>query len=413
MLFWSVISAAFIGPGTVATAAKAGAGFGTALLWALFFSVLATLILQEAAARITIASGKSLGAVLNQKFQSKSGALLRKLLFFAVAFGCAAYQTGNLLGALSGIELITNTPPWILLLLIGAIASGLLLTGNIQWIARSLGVLVALMGILFVAIAAQSEIPFSQFAGALVKPTFPEGSTLLITALIGTTIVPYNLFLASGISQGQSIGEMRVGLSLAIIIGGVISMAILITGTALDEAFTFEALQGRLSQNFGEAAGSFFALGLFAAGLSSAITAPLAAAVTGASLFKWDPKGKNFRTTWIIILGLGLMFSLLKFKPIPAIIMAQAINGVLLPLVAIFLYIAVNDKSIMGKALANKPLVNLLFLLITGLTAWLGLHNIIRIFNMDANGMAANIIKSAGTIACWVGLILSNRKTHE
>ncbi|MCB0548279.1 MAG: divalent metal cation transporter, partial [Phaeodactylibacter sp.] len=62
VLFWSIISAAFIGPGTVTTAAKAGASFQLQLIWALAFSIFATIILQEAAARITLASGKNLGA---------------------------------------------------------------------------------------------------------------------------------------------------------------------------------------------------------------------------------------------------------------------------------------------------------------------------------------------------------------
>ena len=51
VLLWSVISAAFIGPGTVTTAANAGALFGTQLLWALLFSTLATILLQEGVVR--------------------------------------------------------------------------------------------------------------------------------------------------------------------------------------------------------------------------------------------------------------------------------------------------------------------------------------------------------------------------
>jgi len=72
VLFWSVISAAFIGPGTVTTAASAGSGFGTQLLWALTFSTLACIILQEAAARLTIVSGKSLGGNISAWFHNSA-----------------------------------------------------------------------------------------------------------------------------------------------------------------------------------------------------------------------------------------------------------------------------------------------------------------------------------------------------
>ena len=108
VLFWSIIAAAFIGPGTVTTASKAGASLGMGLLWALLFSIVATIILQEAAARITIASGKNLGEILAIKYGADGRSRIKVLLFLAVAFGCAAYQAGNMLGALGGVALFAN-----------------------------------------------------------------------------------------------------------------------------------------------------------------------------------------------------------------------------------------------------------------------------------------------------------------
>ena len=91
ILFWSVVSAAFIGPGTITTAAKSGADFGTELLWALVFPTLACLLLQEAAARLTIVSGKNLGQAIVQQFEkSKSKLLVLLLVLGAVVFGAAA-----------------------------------------------------------------------------------------------------------------------------------------------------------------------------------------------------------------------------------------------------------------------------------------------------------------------------------
>lgn len=57
VLLWSVVAAAFIGPGTVTTTASAGAAHGYTLLWALVFSTIAMVLLQEASARITVVSG--------------------------------------------------------------------------------------------------------------------------------------------------------------------------------------------------------------------------------------------------------------------------------------------------------------------------------------------------------------------
>ena len=104
VLFWSIISAAFIGPGTVTAAAKAGASFQLQLIWALAFSIVATMVLQEAAARITLASGKSLGAIIAAQYPAKIGRRIRLGLFLAVAFGDDFYDARGLKSFLAGLE---------------------------------------------------------------------------------------------------------------------------------------------------------------------------------------------------------------------------------------------------------------------------------------------------------------------
>lgn len=383
ILFWSIISAAFIGPGTVTTASKAGASFGIGLLWALVFSILATVVLQEAAARITLASGKNLGQIIALRFSRKRG--LHWLIFLAIAFGCAAYQAGNMLGAISGLLLFTDLSRRVGTIFIALFCFGFLWLGNYKLIARLLGVVVALMGGLFIYVATYASYSLTDIVMASVIPTYLEGSGLLIIGLIGTTIVPYNLFLASGISKGQSIREMQVGLIIAILIGGVISVAILLAGTQIDGVFSFTTLAATLSDRVGKWGLVFFGLGLFSAGLSSSITSPLAAAVTAQSLLgqgesDWSFRGKYFRLVWGVILAVGLMFGWLDVKPVPAIILAQAINGALLPLVAIFLFLIANDKQIIGAQFTNSWLSNLFTLIIVGLSCFLGLNNMVKAF---------------------------------
>ncbi|MCB0616481.1 MAG: divalent metal cation transporter, partial [Phaeodactylibacter sp.] len=281
VLLWSIISAAFIGPGTVTTAAKAGASFQLHLLWALLFSTIATIILQEAAARITLASGKSLGTIVAEQYRNGYGRGLRWALFLAVAFGCAAYQAGNLLGAVSGLALILPVPTYTLLLGVGLVACLMLWQGSIRAISRLLALVVAFMGIAFLSIAIlQKDYTLADVMLGALQPGIPEGGLLLVLGLVGTTIVPYNLFLASGISQEQEVEEMRWGISMAVAIGGLISMAILITGTQVSGVFSFETLSAAMEEKLGAGAPALFALGLFAAGISSAITAPLATAIT-------------------------------------------------------------------------------------------------------------------------------------
>jgi len=240
VLLWSVISAAFIGPGTVTTCTLAGSRFGLDLLWALTFSTGATILLQEAAARITLASGLSMGQVLTQTYGPRIRWLM-VALFGAVALGCAAYEAGNILGAVSGLSLLlyaeaASSAVPLLTGLVGLSCGLLLWQGSTQQIAKLLGLVVFGMGVAFAWVAISTAPNAAVLARSLVIPSLPPDSTVLVIGLIGTTIVPYNLFMGSGMGQAggqQSLTEMRWGLSVAVLLGGLISMAILVSGTLI------------------------------------------------------------------------------------------------------------------------------------------------------------------------------------
>jgi manganese transport protein len=391
VFFWSVIPAAFIGPGTVATAAAAGAGHGFRLLWALAFSTVACLVLQEASARLTVVSGRDLGQAIRERFGG--GALegvVPVAVLAAVVLGCGAYEAGNLLGGVTGAVLATGLPRGGLTLAAGGVALVLLWLGTSRTVSRILGGVVAFMGVAFLVTALKlGPDPSSLVRGALL-PSLPPGSPLLVMGLIGTTVVPYNLFLGSGIARGQTLGDLRFGLGVAVVLGGVISMAVLVVGTAVNPPLAFDAVGRALRARMGGWAESLFAYGLLAAGLSSAITAPLAAAVSARGLLSrrdgeadaHDGGGRErswrFRLVWLLVLLTGAGFGLADVRPIPAIILAQALNGVLLPFVAVFLLLVVNDVRLMGREGLNGPFSNAVMGVVVLTTVLLGALNVWR-----------------------------------
>ncbi len=385
ILFWSIISAAFIGPGTIATAATAGATFGYSLLWALSFSTFACLVLQEAAARLSIVSGNSLGRAIAKTYGLKKGGwIIFVLVSGAIIIGSAAYETGNLLGATQGIIVLKNGNPGILVLIIGILAFATLLFPGKQLLARILGFLVLFMGVVFLFTAFISGVNAGSVLKGIAIPSFPVGSSLLILGLVGTTVVPYNLFLGSGLAdKTQKVSEMRFGISIAVILGGVISMAVLITGTAVSGVFSFVALGKALNSRLGVWGVRLFGFGLFAAGFSSAVTAPLAAALTASDLFgrqnpdKWLNNGLFFKLTWGFVLVTGLFFGSIGLKPVHAIIAAQALNGLILPFVSIFLWFAINNNQLMGKNHLNSTTGNFLFGFVVWIVMLLGIHNVV------------------------------------
>ncbi len=312
ILFWSIISAAIIGPGTITTAALAGSTFGLDLIWALAFSTIACIVLQESAALIRIGSGMSLGEALAYRSSTKKGFHIKILVGSAVIFGCAAYQTGNILGSAAGFSLIHNLPNWIITSSIVLGCALMLWFGNYRLIAHLLAVVVAIMGISFVTLAWRQSFAISEIIVASFVPRFPDESALLVVSLVGTTIVPYNLFLASGISQSQDLKEMRFGMTTAVLLGGIISIAVLVSGTAVMGDFSFQAVAAAMSHELGDWAGMMVGIGLFAAGFSSCLTASLAAAVTAQTTFarssSWHYKSTEYRLVWGSVLAVGFWF---------------------------------------------------------------------------------------------------------
>ena len=426
ILFWSVVSAAFIGPGTITTASKSGAEFGTDLLWALVFSTLACLLLQEAAARLTLISGINLGQAIAQQFEkSKYKIWILLLVLGAIVLGAAAYEMGNILGAVAGIGLIFNISPAILVISIGAVAALILNIPSLKIISRIMGLVVVIMGLGFLVTAILIQPSFSEIIPGII-PKIPSTSTagVLVLGLIGTTIVPYNLFLGSGIAgEKQSVKEMRFGLAVAVILGGVFSIAVLIVGTAISGTFSFENLAKALNEKIGVAGKYLLGFGLFAAGFTSAVTAPLASAITLKSLFgnknpeKWNPKSRNYKLGWLLILLVGMGFALANVKPIPAIVLAQALNGFLLPFVSIFLFIAINNSHITGAKNKNSMLLNVLMIFVIFVTLVLGLNSVVKAFastfqnDLNAKNIlpGISIISLVISVLVWIKAIFANK----
>lgn len=417
VLVASVIAAAFIGPGTVTTAARAGAEHGYALLWALVFSTLATLVLQEASGRLTVVTGLDLARALSRRSAGgAAAALVLAVVLGAVVVGCAAYEAGNILGGVAGAELATGWPRAALTLAAGAVAASLLAAGSPRRVALALSVLVALMGVAFLATAALLRPPAGALAAGALAPSLPAGSGLLALGLIGTTVVPYNLFLGSGVARGQTLGELRFGLTVAIGLGGLISMGVLVVGAAVEGPFAFSAIGDVLAARLGPWAGALFAWGLAAAGLSSAVTAPLAAAITARGLFgggddgsddrRWSERSWRYRAVWAGVLAVGLGFGLSGVRPVPVIVVAQALNGVLLPLAAVFLLLAVNDRRLMGGQALNGALSNAAMTAVVLVTLVLGLSQLGRAA-ATATGLQAPSQGGLLAAAAVVGAVLS------
>lgn len=371
-----LVTAAFTGPGTVTTASVAGSTYGFALLWTIAFSILASIVLQEMAGRLGLVSRQGLGEALSKAFEKPQLRLLAvSLVIGAIAVGNAAFETGNIVGTAIGLQGIAGGTTQLWSISIGIIAFGLLSLGIYKLIERVLVGLVVLMSAVFLLAAIAARPDLGNILTGLFVPQIPQGSLLTIVALIGTTVVPYNLFLHSNsvqekwseqLPRQQALSESRFDIIVSIFLGGLIASAIMATAAA---AFFGQNVEidsaGKMAQQLepllGASARIFFAVGLFAAGITSTITAPLATAYATCGALGWEQnlKSGRFRSIWIIILTIGTLFAATGQKPVQAIVFAQAANGLLLPIVAAFLLIVMNNADLLGE-FRNRAMTNIL-----------------------------------------------------
>ncbi len=389
----ALVAAAFVGPGTVTVCTLAGAGFGYTLLWALVFATVATIVFQEMAGRLGAAARSGLGQALRRSLAGSAWRWpLYALILVALYVGNAAYEAGNLSGAALGAEAVLGNgvsfeAAVVAITLLAAVA---LLRGSYRQLERLLIGLVVLMAIAFVGTFAVTRPDFSAMLGGLLVPRIPDGGLVMVLALIGTTVVPYNLFLHASAAKARWAGSgdlaaVRTDTVLSVGVGGLVSIFIVATasaslfaqGLAVSNAAEMAV---QLEPLFGPVAKYLLGTGLLAAGFSSALTAPLATAFAVTEL-AGSSGPRVFRSIALSVLSIGCVFALSGVQPITIILSAQFANGLLLPVVAAFLLYAMNDRRLLGEHV-NGRAANLLGGLVFFVSLGLGIRLILAAFGL-------------------------------
>ena len=377
----ALVAAGFVGPGTVTTCTVSGASYGYTMLWALLFATVATIIFQEMAARIGIVTQEGLGENIRDRISHPV------LKWIAIVIVIIAIFIGNILG----IQAVADVPMIPIVIVLGILAFVAMWAGSYKLVEKILTGIVIFMGLVFLITAFASPVDWGAVVAGLFTPTLPEGQAgakgiLTAVGLIGTTIVPYNLFLhASGAAERfkdpEQVSDARFDCVLSIGLGGIISMAILICAAANMHAAGITVTNGKdmaiaLQPLLGNWATVLIGIGLLAAGFSSAITAPLSAAYAVNGVLGWGKtlKDLQFKVVWMIVLVAGcLMAVVLGKSPTELILVAQAANAILLPIMAFFVMYVANGKSL-GKW-RNHAFANICGVIFIGITLFMCWRN--------------------------------------
>lgn len=352
----TLIAAAFIGPGTVSVCALAGIRHGYALIWVMFISMFMTIFLQELSARLAITYQKDLIELIQQYFSGQKYLkyIIFVLIFIAIVFGNAAYEAGNLSGINIGLQIMRQDDFFIhilslkinyAILLISAVAFIILHLKSYRYIENTLMVLVGLLSLSFLISAIITTRDFQQVLHGVFAPNFSGDDILIISALIGTTVVPYNLFLHASLAKQKwktisGIYSMKIDTYMAVSVGILVSICIIITtANVSSEVESINELGLALEPLYGVFSSYLLGCGFIAAGLTSAVTAPLAAAYVLNALFNlnYATESYAFKRLSYAILIIGCIIATLDFNPVEVITLAQISNAIILPIMVIII----------------------------------------------------------------------------
>lgn len=395
-----LVTAAFIGPGTVITASKAGTEFGCELLWTVLLASIGTILLQSLAARLGIETGGGLSEAIRSALKGSTWLLpTLVLIILAIGFGNAAYQTGNLTGAVVGVTALLGGSARLWVILLAAVVITLIGCGKDRLLQRTLITLVCFLSVAFLITAAMGLPSPGRILKGLLVPKVSAESLTLVVALIGTTIVPYNLFLHASrsatawkdVPRESALRSARIDTMFSISLGGLVTASILLTASSAfyDQGVQWdspEKIAMQLRPTLGTLSGFTFALGLFAAGLTSAITAPMATAYAVCGCLGWSTEtdSRSFRGIAIVVVLIGAMAAVfLDGSPTSTIVAAQIANGLLLPVVAIIMLLVVRRQMIVNQGKMSTPSIVAAWtvvLLIGTLGLWRMTTGVMRLF---------------------------------
>jgi manganese transport protein len=367
-----IVAAAFIGPGTVTLCSIAGVNYGYALLWAVLMSTAATVVLQEMAARIGLITQSGLAELIRgQLINSLWRRPVLWLILLAIVMGNTAYQAGNLGGGVLGINALIGPLNFSILrvevnltaLILGLIAYVVLSQNSDKVLTRILTLLVLFMSASFVITAFLIQPNIPELMSGLLIPSLPEQSLWTVIGLIGTTIVPYNIFLHASLvkkkwNDSTALPQVKKDTYWTIGLGGLVSMSIVVcaAGSGITQISSAVDLAEGLKPLYGSLAKALMGIGLFAAGLTSAITAPLAAAYVACGCLGWstDNQSQKFKRIWRVVLIVGVLLSANGIKPLTVIQFAQVANGTLIFIIAGLVLWLVNKSELMKQAVNSR-----------------------------------------------------------
>jgi manganese transport protein len=362
-----LVTVGFIDPGNWATNIEGGSKFGYELLWVITLSTIMLIVIQNMAAKLGIATGKSLAVNIRQRFSRPVSAFLG----LTIVLACIATDVAELLGGAIGFNLLFGMPLWLGALLTVLLEVFLIVSQRYHRIET---IIIGFLGIISLCYLVEILIvrpDWAQLAPSMVVPTVNRSSIYVAMAILGAVVMPHNIFLHSnvihsrkwGISEDEKMALLRyekVDTFSAMLLGWVVNSAMIIVAAAVFcrhhvMVDSIEQASATLKPLAGPLAGLLFAIALVFAGIGSSVTSSMAEVnvITGFLGKPEDPRTLLYRISVFITAIPSFLIIIMAMNTFRILIFSQVVLSIQLPFTLIPLLILCRDRNIMGRFRSN------------------------------------------------------------
>ncbi len=370
-----LVTVGFIDPGNWATNMAAGSTYGYGLLWVVTLSTFMLIVLQHNVAHLGIVTGECLAESCSHHLPRP----LARLILASAYVACAATMMAEVLGGGIALQMLLGLPVQLGSAIVAAVSLALLLTNSYGKVERWIIGFVSVIGISFLAEIAMVRVNWAATATGWVVPSMPAGSSAIIVSVLGAVVMPHNLFLHSEVIQSQHfegkgdevirerLDHEFVDTLLSMGIGWAINSAMVIlaastfyvAGTPVDDLAQAAAT---LEPMLGPAARVIFALALLFAGISSSVTAGMAAGTVSAGI-AGEPYDIHDRHSSLGVVGAfaaALVAILFVGDPFSGLVWSQALLSLQLPITVFVQIWLTSSPRVMGRYANGRALKALL-----------------------------------------------------
>jgi manganese transport protein len=364
-----LVTVGFIDPGNWATNIEGGSRFGYELLWVITLSTGMLIIIQHMAAKLGVATGKSLAVNIREHFPRPVAALLGLTIILA----CVATDVAELLGGAIGFNLLLGVPLWVGALFTVFLEVFLIISQRYHRLEAIIVGFLGIIGLCYFIEILLVKPDWAFAAPAMVIPRVHEDSIYVAMAILGAVVMPHNIFLHSnvihsrkwGISEQEKAALLRyekIDTLSAMLAGWVINSAMIIVAAAVFARHqvvvsSIEQASATLKPLAGPLAGLLFAVALVFSGIGSSVTSSMAEAnvITGFLGKPEDPRTVLYRISIFVTAIPSFLVILLGLDTFRILIFSQVVLSIQLPFTLLPLLILCRRRRVMGGFRSRLP----------------------------------------------------------